>query len=139
MMNSHRLLDQIRIVTLLALALLWGCSPAPQTVKKQTPPPAPAGSTAAPKPAVPDMMVRMASLDLTKPPFKIEQSHIDQLAALLHKEGIDIFTIQGVSRYPGVTTRVDIVDALGRASGMRTLFEENINISGRQTGNAVFS
>ena len=127
------------IICLTAFAVLFaGCSQPEQTAKPAAAKPVPEEKKSV-KSAAPEMTVRMASLDLSKPPFKIEQQHINQIAEVLRKENIDVLTLQGVSRYPGVTTRVDVVDALAFATGMTPVFEETVNLNGKQTGNAVFS
>ena len=119
-------------LALLALLLL-GCPSAKETKKEEAPPPPPA------KPAAPDIVIQAGSLDLSKLSRRIETSDIEQLTAFLKRARIDIFTIQGITRYPGLKDRIDVVDELVRQSGMRQAFGENLTLNGRQTGNAVFS
>jgi endonuclease/exonuclease/phosphatase family metal-dependent hydrolase len=85
------------------------------------------------------MIVTLASVDLSNPGRRIDQKDIDKFAEIVHKERVDILTVQGMSRYPGVSTRLDVYEALTASTGMRPAFGEMINQSGRQTGNAIFS
>lgn len=105
-----------------------------------------AGSEEPPKPAVikkkpptPDILVQLASLDLTRLGKRIEIADIDTLVEILKQKRIDILTVQGAARYPGVVTRIDIVEELARRAGMRQVFGETITLSGKQAGNAIFS
>jgi len=119
-------------LALLALFLL-GCPSAKETKKEEAPPPAPA------KPVAPDIVIQVGSLDLAKLSKRIETSDIEQLTTVLKRDKVDILTIQGITRYPGLKVRLDVVDELARQSGMRQAFGENLSLNGRQTGNAVFS
>jgi len=61
------------------------------------------------------------------------------LIKILKSEQVDILAAQGISRYPGVTARVDFVNELSAKIDWRNVFGEMQNISGKQTGNAIFS
>jgi len=113
--------------------LLGGCPPAKEAAKVEPPKPAEK------KPAVPEIELNIASINLSRIAKRIELEDIRRFAAELRKENIDILAMEGVSRYPGVETRVDIVDELARQAEMRTAFGETIALSGRQSGNAIFS
>ncbi len=123
-----------KLLLLAAVLWLWGCgSTAPTT-------PAAAGAETAPAaPAKPAMTMRVASLDVSAYRGRVEQKQVDELAGLLKSMKIDLIALQGITRYPGVATRTDLVDALGAATGMRASFGETIAVSGRQSGNAVLS
>jgi endonuclease/exonuclease/phosphatase family metal-dependent hydrolase len=117
-------------------ALLIGCSSAKEVKKEELPPPP---APVAKKPGEPDLIVKVASINLANLGKRIEADDIDKIDAALKKGKIDIVTLQGVSRYPNVATRIDIVDSLALRLEMRHVFGETIQLSGRQNGNAVFS
>lgn len=120
---------------LLIAVILAGCGAPPKPERKEQPAP----PEAAKKKPKYDVTFRVASLDLSQPrSFKIEQKHIDQLAAIVRNDSIDFLALQGVARYPGLATRTDVIDALSAATGMPGIFGEDMTISGRQTGNAIF-
>jgi endonuclease/exonuclease/phosphatase family metal-dependent hydrolase len=89
--------------------------------------------------AKPDITLRIASMNLGGLKIRIEKKHIVELARILKREQIEILTVQEISRYPGVSTRVDFVDELSVLTDWRNAFGEMQNISGRQIGNVVFS
>jgi endonuclease/exonuclease/phosphatase family metal-dependent hydrolase len=116
-----------------ALLALAGCG----TTAPTPPPPPPAETPAsAPRAAI---SLRVGSLDLSSWRGRIERRQVDELAGLISALKLDVVAIQGITRYPGVSSRLDLVDALGAATGMRTSFGETIAVSGRQSGNAVLS
>lgn len=120
--------------TLAFLALfLLGCPSSKESKKEEVPSPAPA------KPVEPDIIIQVGGLDLAKLSKKIETSDIQKLMTVLKRDKIDILSIQGITRYPGLKDRLDVVDELARQSGMRQAFGENLMLNGRQTGNAVLS
>lgn len=123
------------LMVLPALLTLGGCgssAPAP------APPPAAADSAAVKVPKA-AMTLRVASLDVSGFRGRIEMKEVGELAGLVSSMKIDVIALQGITRYPGVATRTDLVDALASATGMRSSFGENLSVSGRQTGNAVLS
>lgn len=122
---------------LLSAVLLWfaGC-PSPHEAQKPQPVAVPPQGK---KPAGPEMTFEFATLDITHHHGRIEQSDIDHLAEYLRREKIDILSVQGIVRYPGLQTRIDFVDALTAGSGMHQAFGETITLNGRQGGNAIFS
>ena len=113
-----------------------GCGPSKPAAAPETAPPkeAPAPS----KPA-PSTMLRVASLDLSKFSGRITQGQIEELASIITEREIEVLAIQGITRYPTLKSRPDLVDGLAAATGMRNAFGETINVSGRQSGNAVLS
>lgn len=112
--------------------LLLGC-PSTKEIKKEEPPPT------VKKPIEPEDTITVASLNLANLSKKIEKEDIVQLAKILKRENIHILALEAVTRYPELTTRVDIVDELKAKTEMYSAFGETINLSGKQTGNAVFS
>ncbi|MBI3194716.1 MAG: endonuclease/exonuclease/phosphatase family protein, partial [Ignavibacteriae bacterium] len=60
-------------------------------------------------------------------------------AALLKKEKVDIVAVQQLIRYPELNDRTDTFEELAKELGMYKAYGENITLSGRQTGNALFS
>jgi endonuclease/exonuclease/phosphatase family metal-dependent hydrolase len=87
----------------------------------------------------PEIIIHIASLNLGNLNKRIEQKYIVELAKVLKREQVEVLAVQGISRYPGVATRVDFVDELSAKTDWQNAFGEMMNISGRQTGNAVFS
>jgi endonuclease/exonuclease/phosphatase family metal-dependent hydrolase len=125
-----------RVSPLLLLSLLLlGCPPSKEAGRTAAPSPLPAPR----RPAAPDLILRVASLNLALHTRRIEREDIERFAALLRKDSVDILSLQGVTRYPGVTTRADVLDELSARAEMRSVFGETISVSGRQSGNAVFS
>lgn len=123
------------ILVFLVLAfIISGCPPTKET-RKEEPPPKPIVK----KPAPAGFEVTVASVNLSKLSKRIERPDIEQFAELIRKAKIDILTMEGLSRYPGIESRVDIVNELGRGAEMYHVFGETINLSGRQGGNAIFS
>ena len=131
-------MKKVVLTALLAVTalLVIGCSSTKEVKKEELPPPPP------PTPVVkkatdPDITFKIASIDLGKLARRLELKDIDGLAGELKKQRIDILTLQGVSRYPQVATRIDIIDSLSSRTDMRKIFGETIELSGRQTGNAI--
>ena len=114
--------------------LLTGCPTTKETKKEER-----STLPAPPKTVGPDITIRIATINVAKLSRRIEKNDIDELGDMLKKGKIDIFTLQGVSRYPGVGTRVDIVDELAVQTEMRQVFGETISLSGKQNGNAILS
>jgi len=124
-----------RLIPCFVIALvLTGC-PAPESIQKEIPPPPTTGK----KPLAPDIVVKVASLNISKYSKKIERDDILKLSSQIKQDSIDILTIEGITRYPEIKTRVDIVEELASAAEMRKIFGETIMLTGRQNGNAVFS
>jgi hypothetical protein len=116
--------------------VITGCPPAKETTKVEEPPPPP---PVEPRPAIPEVFVRVASIDLSSVPRKIEKKDIESIAGLMKKENIDILSVQGITRYPELKNRIDVFEEIAAATDMRKVWGENITFSGRQIGNAVFS
>jgi endonuclease/exonuclease/phosphatase family metal-dependent hydrolase len=123
------------LLILLSVFIL-GCPPTKEVKKEKPPTPPPA---AVKKPALPDMTINVASIDLAKVSKKIESGEIERLTETIKKEKIDILAMQGITRYPDLKNRADIVNELSERTAMRHSFGETIALSGRQSGNAVFS
>lgn len=116
--------------------MLGGCAGSQQA---SAPPPAPAGEPAAPPPPAAAMKLRIANLDVSGFRGRIGMKQVEELSRLLGANKIDLLAVQGITRYPSVKTRTDLVEELASATGMRQAFGETINLSGRQSGNALFS
>jgi hypothetical protein len=84
-------------------------------------------------------VLSIASLNLGNFKKRIIQKNIVQLAKILKREQVEVLAVQGIARYPGVASRVDFLNELTAKTEWRNAFGEMENISGRQTGNAVFS
>lgn len=123
--------------SLVLLAIILGGCPSTERARKGEEPSHPAPTVK--KEAAPSIVIQFASLDLSRVAKKIERGDIDKFAAALKHERIDILCLQGITRYPGLASRVDPVDELAASAGMRVVFGETISISGQQHGNAVFS
>lgn len=131
----------MKILSLLVLLFILGtvfigCPPT-EVRKEETTTPQTA-DTARPAP-IPELTIRLASLNLESLTKRIEAEHIDRFVSVLKEEKIDILALQGVRRYPGLASRIDLVDELAARTDMRSAFGETMNLSGRQTGHAVFS
>ncbi|HLF13263.1 MAG TPA: hypothetical protein VI932_00035 [Bacteroidota bacterium] len=117
-----------------AALILSGCGASQPAAS----PPPPVPTETAPVPA-PAMTIRVASLDVSGYRGRIEQKQVDELARLMGERKIELLAVQGITRYPTVRTRTDLVGELASATEMRQAFGETINLSGRQSGNALFS
>ena len=115
-------------VSILALVILYLCS-------CTTPPKA--EKEAAPK--QPEITIQIASINLANLTKRIDRNNIIELAKILKNEQVEILAVQGISRYPGVASRVDFVNELSTKTDWSNVFGEMLNISGKQTGNAIFS
>jgi len=113
-------------VTLISVLVLCGCSSILKKEEKETV-------------RKPEIVLFIASLNLGNFNKRIEEKHIAELAKILKREHVEILAVQGISRYPGVASRVDFVNELSNKTDWRNAFGEMMYISGRQTGNAVFS
>lgn len=133
--NSDPLPIFVCILAVLCAISAFHCGGTTGTTK----PALPSAPPAAEKPRLPDITVQMASLDLSGLRKRVELPDIDTLSQILDRMKIDILSVQGVTRYPDVSTRVDFVDEIAVRSHMRQVFGETITVSGRETGNAVFS
>jgi hypothetical protein len=110
----------------LSMVLFWGCPSTPPKAEKE----------AARKP---ELTIRIATINLGQFTKRIERKHITELARALKREQVEVLAVQGITRYPGVSTRIDFVNELTGQTDWRNTFGEMLNVSGRQTGNAVFS
>ena len=124
-----------KLLLLILCIVFAGCpSPPPPRVEAPPPPPPPVI-----KPAAPEVVVLVGSINLSKFSKKLEHGDVHSFAAVLQHDSIDILAMEGITRYPGLPDRVDIVDELSGAAGMRSSFGETMTLQGRQSGNAVFS
>jgi hypothetical protein len=114
--------------SILALAMLYLCS-------CTTPPKA--EKEAVPK--QPEITIQVASINLANLNKRIERNNIIELAKILKSEQVEVLAVQGISRYPGIAARVDFVNELSVKTDWYNVFGEMLNISGKQTGNAIFS
>jgi hypothetical protein len=87
----------------------------------------------------PEITFQFASLSLGNLNRRIEKKNINELVRLLKNEKVEILAVQELSRYPGVSTRVDFVDEFGKQTEWASAFGEMANLAGKQTGNVVFS
>jgi len=110
-----------------------GCPSSKETKKEGTPLPAEA------KPYEPEIIIKVASLNLERYNKRIEAEDVDHFASIIMRDTVDILILPGISRYPDLPERVDVVEELADRTAMRKAFGETITISGRQCGNAIFS
>lgn len=111
---------------LFSIVLFWGCPSTPPRAEKETA-------------RKPELTIQIATINLGQFSKRIEQRHITELARTLKREQVEVLAVQGIARYPGVAARVDFVNELTSQTDWRNVFGEMLNISGRQTGNAIFS
>ena len=123
------------ILAYLTLALLFTGCPPPKPIVKELPPPPVVGK----KPPMPEIMVNIGSLNLAKYTKKIEKNDVLKFAEQIKLDSIDLVLLQGITRYPELINRVDLVDELARIADLRKVFGETITLTGRQNGNAIFS
>jgi hypothetical protein len=123
--NPIQILFLTRFAFILATFLLWSCASPPNI-----------GNVRVSKP---EITLQIASLDLGNLGKRIERKHVVELAKVLKREQVEVLAVQGISRYPGVSTRIDFVNELSDQTDWRNVFGEMQNISGRQTGNSIFS
>jgi len=109
-----------------AMVCLYSCTTEPKVEKE-------------PVSKKPETSIQVASLNLGNLKKRIGRNDIIELVKVLKSEQIEILAVQGISRYPGVATRVDFVNELSAKTDWRNVFGEMLNLSGRQTGNAIFS
>ncbi len=87
----------------------------------------------------PVLTFNISGLNLSNESTKYSKTAISNLLAILKKEDIQIFALQGVTRYPDLPNRLDIINELQSATDMYFRFGETQNNSGRQYGHAVLS
>ncbi len=127
--------------TLLALLaaltiLLAGCAAPPEAA---APPPAPAAPAPPKKAEAASTTFTVASINLAGLNRRIEHADIEALCRAVTREKADVLAVQSMARYPGVLTRIDPFPEIAEGTGMRSVFGEMANVSGRQTGNALYS
>ena len=132
----NRPLNAALIMLAAALLMIAGCAKPEATVKTEQPPPPPAAPK---KPAGPAITITVASINLGSVARRIEQGDIDDLCQTVLREKADILAVQGITRYPGVATRIDVYQEIAAVTGMRSVFGETMTLSGRQGGNALYS
>jgi endonuclease/exonuclease/phosphatase family metal-dependent hydrolase len=128
------------VLALLACLALFaaGCGAPPPAVKPESAS-TPAAPPPAKKPAGPDITLTVASINLGAVGRRIEKADVDNLCKAVQREKADILAVQGMTRYPGVATRIDVFEEITAGTGMRSVFGENVTLSGRQSGNALYS
>lgn len=115
--------------------LFFSCSQLSQ-IQKEEPPPQ---EVVPAKPTISGLALKIGSLNLSNLSKKIEFKDVEYLKNVIEQDSIDILAIQGITRYPELNTRTDLIDELQKLTNFRKAFGENINLSGRQTGNVIFS
>ena len=86
-----------------------------------------------------EMTIRVASLDVSRLNRRMTRTDVSDLWAIMKKEKVEILMVQNLTRYPGLATRVDLLNEYASLSGWRTKFGELVDNSGRLNGNAVLS
>ena len=119
-------------LSLVVLLSALSCAPPPKAATSESP--APAIS-----PRKPLSILNIAGINLSHLSKRIEKTDIEKFTRVLAREQVEILAIQGITRYPGIATRIDLVNELSRLAEMRSAFGETINVSGRQNGNGIFS
>jgi hypothetical protein len=114
------------LVLLAALLYLQGCTTPPKIENESIP-------------AKPEITIQIASINLALFNKRFEQKYIIELSKILKNEQIEVLAVQGISRYPGIAARVDFVNELSAKTEWHNVFGEMMNISGKQTGNAIFT
>ena len=134
-MKSNRLKIILRSVTLVIIVsfVIFGCKPPEEVKKTEKVEPFPA------KEPTPAIIFNVATLNLSKSGTKYEKQSILRLAEIIKQEDIQIISLQGITRYPEISTRIDFIDELRQQTDMYQKFGETQNISGRLIGNAVLS
>ncbi len=115
----------LALLTTVAGVGLDGCSTGTTTKEESTP--------------VLELSIRMASLDLSDLNRRLTRADVEDLWALMKKEKVEVLAVQNITRYPGLTTRTDLVDEFASVSGWRSAFGELVDNSGRVTGNAILA
>jgi endonuclease/exonuclease/phosphatase family metal-dependent hydrolase len=113
-------------VLALGILCLWSCTTQPKVDKEAVS-------------KKPETSIQIASINLANLNKRIGRNDIIELVKILKSEQIEILAVQGIARYPGIASRVDFVNELSAKTDWRNVFGEMLNISGRQTGNAIFS
>jgi hypothetical protein len=90
-------------------------------------------------PKKPETTIQVASINLAHHNKRIERNNVNEFVKILKSEQIEVLAVQGITRYPGLATRVDFVNELVAKIDWRNAFGEMLSVSGKQTGNAVFS
>jgi len=121
-------MHRIIVLALVSLVILSSCTPPPKTDSGT--------ASATPKP---ELSIQVATLNFSAFNKRLEKADVVQLAQILKREQIDVLSIQGLVRYPDLSTRVDLLKELPAQIDMRTAFGEMVSSSGKQTGNVVFS
>jgi endonuclease/exonuclease/phosphatase family metal-dependent hydrolase len=132
-MKINYALAHCLIPTIMFVFLLSGCTPPEEVKNPEKVEPFPA------KEPTPATIFNVATLNLSKSGTKYEKQSISKLSEIIKQEDIQIISLQGVTRYPEISTRIDFIDELRLQADMYQKFGETQNISGRQIGNAVLS
>ncbi|RPI04577.1 MAG: hypothetical protein EHM64_09545 [Ignavibacteriae bacterium] len=119
-------ISKLEFYLILAILLLCSCSTPPKIEKEAVP-------------NKPESFIQIASINLSGFNKRMDRNHIQELVKILKSEQIEILAVQGISRYPGIASRVDFVNEVTARTDWRNAFGEMLNVSGKQTGNAIFS
>jgi endonuclease/exonuclease/phosphatase family metal-dependent hydrolase len=124
----------VPLITMLLITMIAGCGPAGEVKQPEKVEP-----VLSPKEPTPAITINVATLNLSKAGTKYEKQYISKMADIIKQEDIQLISLQGVTRYPEVSSRVDFIDELRLQTDMYQKFGETQNYSGRQIGNAVLS
>ena len=126
MNNLNKTISLQGSIFVLAILYLCGCTTQPKVEKEAIP-------------KKPEITIQVASINLAHLNKRMGRNNIIEFAKILKNEQVEVLAVQGISRYPGIATRIDFVNELSAKTEWRNVFGEMINISGKQTGNAIFS
>lgn len=126
--------ETIISISIFVLSLLYsGCKPTVEVTQPEKIEPLPKEKT-------PDIIFGAASLNFLNYKLKVEDKFLYELGDGLKREEVEIFASQGVNHYAYARkTGVNIIEIIGKASGMNPWFGPTRDESGRQIGNTVFS
>lgn len=128
-MKETRTMKQFFPIAVLLLLFIHICC---------TPPP-PKTDIQHPSPPKPEMKLRIAALNMAQSTKRLTTQDVAQIVQQLKQERVEIFLLQNVVRYPGIVSRVDIIEEVSKRLEYRVVFSEMVNSGGKQTGNAIFS
>ncbi len=83
--------------------------------------------------------VRVATFNYASLSKKLEQRDIQLLVKIFKDEQVDIISVQNISRYPQIPSRIDFVTEVSKQLDVRSIFSEMVTSGGKQLGNAIFT
>lgn len=116
-------------LTTTALLILAGCGSSEKS----------ANTESASRPTVSIDSIVVGSLTISGQRQKTAREDVEGLVRIMNEERLDVLMIQGMTRYPGVPGRIDLLFELQRNTGWHTAFGKTIDNSGRVDGNAIIS